>query len=141
MLRSKPTLLGSGWITFIIAFSIFFAPMLNMAQTQDCFSPNGSVLRGFGLCDPTNSTSVCCKLTESCIEFGLCSTPSGFLYRGGCTDGSFKSGVCPKVCIDSESRKKPKSFLTLELIVTPRLCQTLDNGMSKISRRIRGILL
>lgn len=101
-LYSKHTLLGSSWITLIIAFSILIVPTLNMAQHQDCFSPNGSVLRGFGLCDPSNSTSVCCKLKEACMENGLCSTPYGFLYRGGCTDRSFKSGFCPTKCIDSE---------------------------------------
>lgn len=103
----------------IIAVSISLAPMLNMAQL--CFTPNGIVLHGYGLCDPTSSTSVCCKLTENCLDNGLCSTLSGFVYRGGCTDGSFKSESCPQTCLDSELGENLESFFVLELTIIPRL--------------------
>ncbi|MCJ1461614.1 hypothetical protein MMC07_000211 [Pseudocyphellaria aurata] len=73
-------------------------------MAQQCLTPSGAVLQGFGLCNPNSSTSVCCKLGEACTENGLCSTPAGFLYRGGCTDESFKSKSCPTLCIDNFDR-------------------------------------
>lgn len=141
-LHLKPILFSSSRITLIIAFLVSLAPMLTVAQ--QCFTPIGVVLQGFGLCDPTNSTSSCCKINENngnCVENGLCSTSYGFLYRGGCTDESFKSGFCPTNCINCKLRMNPKPSLAKKLSVISRLSEVLGVSMPGISKPIRIVLL
>ncbi|KAL8922409.1 MAG: hypothetical protein Q9172_003565 [Xanthocarpia lactea] len=68
------------------------------AASPPCYSPTGDTLPNYGVCDPRIKVSLCCASGETCLSNGLCSTPAGILYRGGCSDRSYKSGFCPLFC-------------------------------------------
>ena len=66
-----------------------------------CYYPNGKTAPNYQPCNSTDdgSTSVCCELSTSvCTTKGLCLGSDSYIYRGGCTDQSWKSESCPSVC-------------------------------------------
>lgn len=77
-----------------------------MANSSVCWFPDGqtngkSVSPQFVSCDPTAAQSPCCAYGETCTGNGLCLSGNGLIYRGGCTDSTFKSSACPKNCVAS----------------------------------------
>lgn len=83
---------------------------------RTCYFPNGGVTPTYY--QPCNATvdgdaSVCCDLSTSvCGSKGLCYGSNGYLYRGGCTDPSWKSAHCPTYCL--HSMKLPVKFTKLQ---------------------------
>lgn len=69
-----------------------------------CYFPNGGIAPNYQPCNSTvdADSSVCCELSTSvCGSKGLCYGSNGYLYRGGCTDRSWKSAHCPTYCLQS----------------------------------------
>ncbi|KAL9012396.1 MAG: hypothetical protein Q9173_002836 [Seirophora scorigena] len=70
------------------------------AAAPPCYSPAGRRLPGYGVCDPRLAASVCCGSGDVCLSNGLCSNPAREFYRGGCSDLTYKSGLCPAFCVN-----------------------------------------
>jgi hypothetical protein len=82
-----------------------------MANGSDsCYVPDG-ITNGqrsspqMAPCDPAAAVSACCGANASCTGSGLCYAASGEIYRGGCTDKTFKDAACPIHCIDNDGGK------------------------------------
>lgn len=73
------------------------------AAAPPCYSPAGNKLPGYGVCDPRLAASVCCGSGDVCLSNGLCSNPAREFYRGGCSDLTYKSGLCPAFCVKGTS--------------------------------------
>ena len=98
---------------FIMIHSTFFGTLMSIlchwswlmrASSADptCYFPNEKVASTYQPCNSTDDdhASVCCELSTSvCSTKGLCYGSNGYLYRGGCTDRSWKSALCPTVCL------------------------------------------
>lgn len=68
-------------------------------------SPDVVVLPNYGPCNPrAGIISLCCELGDTCLTNGLCVTPSGVYYNGGCTDDTYQSAICPKYCTSGGHR-------------------------------------
>lgn len=66
-----------------------------------CYFPDGGIALTYQPCNSTvdRDASVCCELSTSvCGTKGLCYGSNGYIYRGGCTDPSWKSSLCPTIC-------------------------------------------
>lgn len=77
-----------------------------MANDSVCWFLDGqtngkSITLQFVLCDPTAAYSLCCVYGETCKGNGLCLSKNGLIYRGGCTDPTFKDKAYPKNCVAS----------------------------------------
>ncbi|KAI9837884.1 MAG: hypothetical protein M1838_004720 [Thelocarpon superellum] len=55
-------------------------------------------------CNKTSTFSACCQGfsfdSDTCIQGGLCVGGQGYIYRGACTDPTFKDPSCAKSCTE-----------------------------------------
>lgn len=76
---------------------------MSQYNTSKCIFPdgvtNGNINPPFVPCDPLASVSACCAIGESCVGEGLCYSANGGIYRGACTDATWKDPACPKYCV------------------------------------------
>jgi hypothetical protein len=77
-----------------------------------CYYPNGVANHG-APCNSDADVSVCCGPTFVCLSNGLCQvgpdtrqTHAYKFYRSGCTDPTFTSPSCPKICTGREYRAR-----------------------------------
>ena len=89
-------------------------------MSETCYghsSPNTVFLPNYGPCNPqAGSISLCCEIGQTCLTNGLCVTPSGVYYNGGCTDRTYEAAVCPKYCTSGGHRSMPMYLLTLTYV-------------------------
>lgn len=74
------------------------------SMNPTCYFPNGDIAPNYQPCNSTvdADASICCDLSTSvCGTKGLCYGSNGYLYRGGCTDRSWKSAHCPTYCLQN----------------------------------------
>ncbi|KAJ4340223.1 hypothetical protein N0V95_007543 [Ascochyta clinopodiicola] len=91
------------------------ATLLACAATvfaQKCFFPNGNEVTSDTACNPNALVSACCYDNQACLSNGLCvSDPhdpvKARLHRGTCTDADWKSGNCPRHCLDVDNNGVP----------------------------------
>ncbi|KAF2738372.1 hypothetical protein EJ04DRAFT_541325 [Polyplosphaeria fusca] len=81
-------------------------------SSADCFFPNGNVVPSDTACNPNAIVSACCFDGQACLSNGLCvSDPHNEtlarLHRGTCTDQQWKSGNCPRQCLDVDDNGAP----------------------------------
>ncbi|KAF2192695.1 hypothetical protein K469DRAFT_717276 [Zopfia rhizophila CBS 207.26] len=89
---------------FLIGFTAFVA-FSSQTLAQTCYFPNGGVSSLDTACNPNALVSVCCYQGQSCLSNGLCvSDPHNEtlarVHRGTCTDKNWRSGNCPRRCLD-----------------------------------------
>lgn len=70
-----------------------------------CYFPNGIDMKipdktfDFSLCDSSTEFSMCCAVGNDCRPDKLCFMNStGLVYRKGCTDPTWTSPSCVKLC-------------------------------------------
>ncbi|KAJ4985304.1 hypothetical protein SVAN01_09249 [Stagonosporopsis vannaccii] len=91
------------------------APALACATTvlaAQCYFPNGDKVNSDTACNPNALVSACCYDNQACLSNGLCvSDPhdpvKARLHRGTCTDANWKSGNCPRQCLDIDNNGVP----------------------------------
>ena len=90
----------------------------------DCFRPNGTD-RNDGIsppsyvsCSTTTQFSMCCRTAsgDECRNDGLC-LKNGQLWRESCTDPTWKSEACIKLCV-SDTRESLVE--QVKFILTPK---------------------
>jgi len=69
------------------------------SATLACYWPNGGVDTGSVPCNQTTTVSACCSPGDSCSATGLCLGSAGYPYRGSCTDQTWASPACSKLCL------------------------------------------
>ncbi|KAF9698764.1 hypothetical protein EKO04_003102 [Ascochyta lentis] len=79
---------------------------------QKCYFPNGGEVGSDTACNPNALVSACCYDNQACLSNGLCvSDPhdpvKARLHRGTCTDADWKSGNCPRQCLDVDNNGVP----------------------------------
>ncbi|KAF2632535.1 hypothetical protein BU25DRAFT_444628 [Macroventuria anomochaeta] len=77
-----------------------------------CYFPNGGKVDSDTACNPNALVSACCYDNQACLSNGLCvSDPhdpvKARLHRGTCTDADWKSGNCPRHCLDIDNNGVP----------------------------------
>ncbi|KAH6620094.1 hypothetical protein C7974DRAFT_398889 [Boeremia exigua] len=77
-----------------------------------CYFPNGNAVDSDTACNPNALVSACCYDNQACLSNGLCvSDPhdpvKARLHRGTCTDENWKSGNCPRQCLDIDNNGVP----------------------------------
>ena len=88
----------------IIAFLVLIA---SQVQSQVCYTPSGLILQGYGICNPSSGSSLCCAIGDHCFSNSLCETPSSIYYRGGCTSKEYLTGACPAFCGTGRHTRHP----------------------------------
>lgn len=72
-------------------------------ERSKCYFPDGTIsLDGFA-CNLTavenGENSSCCRLLDTCLTSGTClQTYSGWFYRFGCTDPTYRDQTCSRIC-------------------------------------------
>ncbi|KAF2856744.1 hypothetical protein T440DRAFT_411935 [Plenodomus tracheiphilus IPT5] len=91
-----------------------FATVLALSSSvvATCYFPNGAVVDSDTACNPNAIESACCYNNQACLSNGLCvSDPhdaaKARLHRGTCTDEAWKSGNCPRQCLDINNNGVP----------------------------------
>lgn len=60
-------------------------------------------------CDSEAEVSVCCEVGSICLSNGLCETinqtQQSSFFTGDCTDSSWNSSTCPKICNNNRTRQ------------------------------------
>lgn len=81
----------------------------NKQDSRDCFFPDGIQSSG-GPCFPDQAVSPCCGPGFVCLSNGLCQpgpdTRKSYqytVYRSSCTDRTWNSTDCPRVCLSCKS--------------------------------------
>lgn len=93
----------------------------------DCFSPNGTD-RSINFpkgqrwvpCNKSWSSSnhsMCCNEASNdvCQENGLCLSPTGLLWRESCTDPTWSSPNCLKLCVGGDTSMIDDPFATAQM--------------------------
>lgn len=73
--------------------------------TATCWFPDGKTIADtYITCNTTKNEaqSACCDAGDPCSTNGFCMGNAGFAYRGGCTDSTWESPSCAKVCKSGE---------------------------------------
>lgn len=84
-------------VSFLVAIS-------TASQNATCYFPDGSVAAYNGLdyvnCKKTSAGgfTYCCDPNDICTGAGYCVGGAGVFYRGGCTDKTWTSSLCPVLC-------------------------------------------
>ncbi|PSN70179.1 hypothetical protein BS50DRAFT_619081 [Corynespora cassiicola Philippines] len=94
----------------IIRLSTVFA--FSSSVLAQCYFPNGGEAGSDTACNPNSLVSACCYDGQACLSNGLCvSDPHNEtlarLHRGTCTDKNWKSGNCPRQCLDIDNNGVP----------------------------------
>ncbi|KAJ5156045.1 hypothetical protein N7492_008848 [Penicillium capsulatum] len=80
-----------------------------LVASQTCYWPSGEKAAEDWLQCPNSKH--CCHETEACLSNGLCFGGKHMtLYRGACTDQSWNTGDCPKVCFEKIASKWANLF-------------------------------
>jgi len=85
--------------------SIFVLILATTASSfvDECYYPDGSAPADYSFVACNNSAvSACCVPSEGdiCLANGLCQDVSdGSVFRGACTDQTWKSSSCPQICV------------------------------------------
>ena len=96
------------------ACSLLFPAVL--VDGQDCYYPNGDLAATDDHPCSSGGPSPCCPLNWQCLSNGLCYLENeGYLGRYTCTDSTWESDNCPKICLYGMC---PYSFGRLNLIVS-----------------------
>lgn len=111
--------LGSNRLTFLLYF--FFAIFWSFTRAA-CYYPNGidmaesdtiEPLGDYAPCNSGNEHSMCCARWDTCRSDGLCySNWNGGkheVFRDGCTDRTWKSPSCVKLCLDGKCKQSSSS--------------------------------
>lgn len=105
---------------------------------KNCYFPNSDPSGGDVPCDPSASDSVCCGRGWTCLSNGACEfnldsidpqigNSIGELWRGSCTDSSWKSAQCPQFCYGEfryNNVATPRSMFPVYGICPPHRRQT-----------------
>lgn len=110
LLPSMTNFLFLQFLTFL--FGLFYS-ICCLDHNSPCYYPNGTdskfsiVVQSpdgdiFKPCFPGNDGhSMCCRPTDKCTHDGTCESPfDGLHWRGTCSDPSWKSQDCLKLCIN-----------------------------------------
>ncbi|KAK4226025.1 hypothetical protein QBC38DRAFT_445021 [Podospora fimiseda] len=108
-------------------------------STPTCYAPDGQTIANssFAACNRLGITqadvhSSCCQLNlddgsaDLCAITGLCLN-NGIVRRGFCTDPSWKSPVCVKVCDNPEAGGSPNSFAEMTSCTDGTYCCGRNN--------------
>lgn len=82
---------------------LYILVLASIAVAQSCYYPNGNAVTSEQVFACSNSAgSHCCPQNWECLNNGLCFHPSEqTIGRYSCTDKTWKSSLCPKVCTTS----------------------------------------
>jgi len=84
-----------------------------------CFNPNGTdrnlgaldVPSGTNVYAPCNTVqpySMCCRNSDKCLPNGLCQQAgSDIIWRESCSDQSWRSSACVKLCVSDTGMRSP----------------------------------
>ncbi|TKA79560.1 hypothetical protein B0A55_02737 [Friedmanniomyces simplex] len=89
---------------------------LAFAEDQ-CYWPDHSAAVNFTACNAAAPYSSCCRPDQVCMTNGLCLQTQNLanrLSRGACTDQTFSSAACPKVCDDVVTSNALTIFLAYD---------------------------
>jgi hypothetical protein len=85
---------------------LILASITTASQNASCYFPDGSEAT-YGDIDyvPCKDMSAggftyCCASTDVCTVGGYCLGSAGVFYRGGCTDQTWTSSLCPSLCAE-----------------------------------------
>lgn len=117
-----PTLL------FFLLASSSVLDLAAAADTPQCFFPDGTVDSKGVVCDvnqakASGGASACCSSMDQCYSNGLCLQDwnnATIWYRNSCTDKTFGSVACGKVC-STESGDKNKAVWVQQCDMTKKL--------------------
>lgn len=83
------------------------------AQEPTCYFPNGRDMNAlersevYHPCNSNTEFSMCCAAWDKCRPDGLCASGfDGNIWRDGCTDPTWKSPSCIKLCDTGLGRSK-----------------------------------
>jgi len=96
----------------LFVFIVSLACTLATTRAVDCFSADGQLAKGAKPCNPTAAHSHCCRDADVCLTNGLCfSSGLGAVVRRSCTDRSWNSTACPRVCTAGKLGRYPLNGL------------------------------
>lgn len=91
---------------------ILFFNVFSLLSHAECYHPDGSVEDDIWQpCDPGDDHSMCCATNrdnaDRCRSDGFCFSVRDLnLWRNGCTDPTWKSPKCNKICIAGKGIRK-----------------------------------
>src|SRR4051794_14152448 len=100
-----------------LIFSLLFTCIFFTLNQAECYYPDYLVAQDFDFvpCGASNTISACCVPSEGdvCLSNGLCDWTGNYLYRGACTDPSWKSENCTTYCASGMSAQAQQSILSV----------------------------
>ena len=103
-------------LTFLL---YFFVQIFWSFTHAACYFPNGVDMKestfqpapDYSPCNTGGEHAMCCARWDTCRFDGLCFTSFGSkeVFRDGCTDRTWKSPSCVKLCIDGICKQKSSS--------------------------------
>ena len=107
---------------------VLLASITTASQNATCYYPNGSPVSGYVPCKDlsTNGVTYCCSSSSVCTTGGYCLGNAGVFYRGGCTDHTWTSSLCPILCATGAILLE-HAWLILTNLLTKCLSAILNN--------------
>lgn len=109
LIQGRLPLMFSRFICILSFPCIFFICITKALQNNTCYFPDGSVAVDeeidYVQCKETSAGGFthCCTPYNICTVGGYCVGNAGFFYRGGCTDKTWTSNLCPALCAKSST--------------------------------------
>lgn len=93
-------------VVFRTAWVVTAAPNDGMCYNEDQVQ---AISSAGAPCDSEAEVSICCGFGSICLSNGLCetinSTQQSSFFTDDCTDNSWKSSTCPKICNNNRIRQ------------------------------------
>ena len=104
-------------------FSSHRCSVVTLATMATCYWPDHSI-SDYTACNSTadRSASQCCAPGDECTATGFCYGASNSLYRGSCTDPTWKSYSCPYFCTGSCTYTSSNCIKIQPQLCGPRIC-------------------
>ena len=76
------------------------SPQVFKRDVPKCYDIDGNQSSVMFACDLSATFSPCCMVASVCLDNKLCQVEGTIVtYRGGCTDLTWNSSDCPRICL------------------------------------------
>lgn len=105
--------------SYPLSLALLFSPLVLAGSSVTCWFPDGQTSTvDHVACDDSAGNNLengaaCCQngTNDYCLGNGLCSR-YGTVYRGSCTDKTWRSPACSQMCLDEREYHNLISFYT-----------------------------
>lgn len=86
-------------VVLLVLFENSYYVLAQNGVVPTCYFPDQTIALNNYACSLSSNNSACCAIGHICLDNGLCTPGDGEIFRGACTDKTWRSLDCPLYCL------------------------------------------